>query len=820
MARRTGKRIRTDDPRTDMLFKTPPRLMVRHALFSLAFLALYLLMNLPQVIFISHLGFTAWYPATGLILAAMLGISPWYALLVCLADALAGAWIYHQPLVTYGETIGAMGVTVLYATAAIILRGRLQIDPGLRRRQDVFRYVLVTVLAAVVATTIGVSCLVGDGSISWTDFRQSALGWFFGDVVGLLGIAPFLLVHVIPWVRRQLGCPSDQHASAGLTRGTRGDQSVTIWLEALAQISALAVVLWIIFGPLHQPLYLSFIPIIWVAMRQGIRRAVTAVLVLNFGIVVALNVFPPSHEMVNRVGLLMLVVSSIGLVVGSAVTERHRMGLDLYERSLYLNSLIENSPLGIAVLDRGGRVELTNAALEKLFFYDQDDLAGKDLDRLLSPDEALNDAVPVAPLVMAGQTLHENVRRRRKDGVILHVEMHAVPLVVHGRVQGAYTIYSDISEQVKAARAERLHAESLNQLVRELELHTRQMTLLNEMGSLLECCNTTEDACAVVSRSAQQLFPQAVSGTLYLFKASRNLVEAGTHWGNAGASEPLFAPNLCWALRRGMPHWSQAQEPGLSCAHLRGRIGDRYLCVPMVGQSETLGSLVLEFSGSYGVGDNPDVKKQMDATQQLAATTAAQVALSLANLRLRETLRDQSIRDPLTGLFNRRFMEESLERELQRATRKKHLLSILFLDLDHFKKFNDTFGHDAGDLVLRSVAELFRNFFRSDDIICRFGGEEFAIILPESPAQPAAVRANHLREEVKRLKLDYNGQTLGAVTISIGIATFPEHGVASGELLKAADRCLYQSKKSGRDAVTVASTEDTMVAERTLQDLL
>jgi diguanylate cyclase (GGDEF)-like protein len=160
----------------------------------------------------------------------------------------------------------------------------------------------------------------------------------------------------------------------------------------------------------------------------------------------------------------------------------------------------------------------------------------------------------------------------------------------------------------------------------------------------------------------------------------------------------------------------------------------------------------------------------------------------------------------LTGLFNRRFLQESLVRELERARRKKHPLSLLFIDLDHFKRFNDTFGHDTGDFVLRSLAEVLRSSFRSDDIVCRYGGEEFAFILPESSAQDSVIRADSLRNKVKELTLEYHGQRLGSVTLSIGIAAFPDHGANDEELLKTADRCLYESKSSGRDRVTMAVT--------------
>jgi diguanylate cyclase (GGDEF)-like protein len=174
-------------------------------------------------------------------------------------------------------------------------------------------------------------------------------------------------------------------------------------------------------------------------------------------------------------------------------------------------------------------------------------------------------------------------------------------------------------------------------------------------------------------------------------------------------------------------------------------------------------------------------------------------------LRLRETLREQSIRDPLTGLFNRRFMQESLDKELQRAKRKNRLLSLIFLDLDHFKRFNDVFGHDAGDSVLQSMGDIFRKHFRAEDIICRYGGEEFAIILPECSVQDGFNRADALRFATKDLKLVHRGVLLEPVTLSIGIAGFPENGQSAQDLLDGADKSLYQSKAGGRDRVTLTS---------------
>jgi diguanylate cyclase (GGDEF)-like protein len=180
----------------------------------------------------------------------------------------------------------------------------------------------------------------------------------------------------------------------------------------------------------------------------------------------------------------------------------------------------------------------------------------------------------------------------------------------------------------------------------------------------------------------------------------------------------------------------------------------------------------------------------------------------LASLQLRDTLREQSSRDPLTRLFNRRFLEEALARELRLSGRNHLPVSVLFLDLDHFKKFNDTFGHAAGDVVLQSLADLFLRFFRTTDVCCRYGGEEFAIILPESSSKDAVIRAEVLRAEVKSLRLQYKKETLGPLTVSIGVAAYPEHGSTAEELLKIADQCLYESKARGRDVVTVAALKN------------
>jgi len=236
-------------------------------------------------------------------------------------------------------------------------------------------------------------------------------------------------------------------------------------LEVIGQACATLLVPFIIFGPrwAHLELYyLSFIPIIWIAMRQGIKRAASGLIALNFGVVIAMNSFPPPPSSLIKITFFMLVVSAIGLILGSVVTERLRVSVQLQERTSYLNSLIENSPMGIIVLDRDHKVELTNPAFQKLFLHDP---TGRHIDEVFTTTK---ESAAVSKEVHAGRPFHGTVQRRRVDGKVLDLDLHAVPLMVNGTRQGALGIYTDVSEQVRASQAERQHAESLGRLVTEL----------------------------------------------------------------------------------------------------------------------------------------------------------------------------------------------------------------------------------------------------------------------------------------------------------------------------------------------------------------
>jgi diguanylate cyclase (GGDEF)-like protein len=313
-----------------------------------------------------------------------------------------------------------------------------------------------------------------------------------------------------------------------------------------------------------------------------------------------------------------------------------------------------------------------------------------------------------------------------------------------------------------------------------------------------------DEAFAVVAQSARKLFSASTGGTAFVFGPSREALESTATWGEGFASESVISPSDCWALRRGQPFWSEQPGDGLICPHLKHPVAASYLCVPMAAQGETLGILHVQYNRSQSAKGTEAFESLQQSQQRLAIAVAGQVGLSLASLRLRETLREQSIRDPLTGLFNRRFMQESLDRELLRAKRKGCPLTVVLLDIDHFKRFNDTFGHDAGDAVLCLIAETLRLHYRGEDVICRYGGEEFAIVLPEAEAEDAVRRSEGLREAARSLRARHLGNVLDAITVSIGIAAYPEHASGGEELLRVADASLYRSKAMGRDRITVA----------------
>lgn len=361
-------------------------------------------------------------------------------------------------------------------------------------------------------------------------------------------------------------------------------------------------------------------------------------------------------------------------------------------------------------------------------------------------------------------------------------------------------VHDGIVVVTREVTAEREHEQRLERQRTELERTNAEILELNELGDLLASCVAVDEAYAVTARAAGHLLPRT-HGLISTLPHEGGSLEVAAIWGSATPVPPPFAATDCWALRRGQPHVSGSQAP--RCPHLLDSPVSRCLCVPMIGQGETIG--VLHVLSDEQVPDAEPAQAYADRVAPLATTIARQVALAARNLQLRDRLRDLSIRDPLTGLFNRRYMEETLHREIARAGRTHGHLAVLQADLDHFKECNDAHGHAAGDAVLHAVAVELQSTFRASDVICRFGGEEFTVILPDCDTESALIQAEALRRRVGALVVRHERVAIGGQTISIGVASYPAHATNAGDLVNAADAALYVAKDEGRDRVVLAN---------------
>jgi diguanylate cyclase (GGDEF)-like protein/PAS domain S-box-containing protein len=396
--------------------------------------------------------------------------------------------------------------------------------------------------------------------------------------------------------------------------------------------------------------------------------------------------------------------------------------------------------------------------------------------------------------------------QRRKNGSTFPVEMSMK--LVHLDRNYVVCALRDISERKQMESALEEANAKLRIALAESEEQAREAIKLTELVDILQSCQTAEEAYRIIGNTLPTTL-SSPSGALCMTTPSRNIVEAVAVWGGVPITEKTFAPDDCWALRRGKIHRVNDAASPLRCAHVSESLAGGYLCVPLAAQGETLGALCLENPSpppnpSLGSPEDP-----MEALARQASAVAERISLVLANLRVREVLRSQSIRDPLTGLFNRRFMEESLEREVRRAARNKEGVAVLMLDLDRFKLFNDTFGHQAGDVLLRGFGDFLSQGTRGQDVSCRYGGEEFLLVLSGASIDAACKRAELLREGLKQLTVRHAGQVLGRITVSIGVSAFPGHGATGEELVRAADKALYRAKEEGRDRVVVADPMNT-----------
>jgi diguanylate cyclase (GGDEF)-like protein len=363
----------------------------------------------------------------------------------------------------------------------------------------------------------------------------------------------------------------------------------------------------------------------------------------------------------------------------------------------------------------------------------------------------------------------------------------------------------EVDERERVTRELAETNQKLTAWVNELKQRNREIATLNQMGDMLPACRTMGEIFSVTAEAVEDLFV-GESGALFMLNAPRTLLERVASWGDSAKNPSDFTPEACWCVRRGKAYRFERPGPGQSCEHVKAPPPYGSLCVPLIAHGEVWGVLHHIFASPDPSQSEEELVQHMESQQSLTATVSDHLGLAIANLRLRDKLRELSVRDPLTNLFNRRYMEETLERETKRARRDRSNLGVVMIDVDHFKRFNDSHGHDVGDLVLTSLATLLARSIREEDVACRYGGEEFCVLLPGADVESTTRRAEQMRQAVERdLRIDYRDQVL-RVTVSMGVAVYPVHAEEAARIIEAADAALYRAKEEGRNRVVVSVT--------------
>ncbi len=342
----------------------------------------------------------------------------------------------------------------------------------------------------------------------------------------------------------------------------------------------------------------------------------------------------------------------------------------------------------------------------------------------------------------------------------------------------------------------------LTKTINELTQRNLEIITLQQLGEFLQACESEEETFHVLISSCRRLFP-ADAGYISLMDDSMKMLRVVGSWGERSYKQLEFDQQRCWAVRRGKMHAVQDPQITPICPHAEVGLDESSLCVPMTAHGQVLGMMHLLIRPGEAKQTEREQQQLFEAKQRLFVNMADRYAMSLIDLRLRETLKIQAIRDPLTGLYNRRHMEASFYREISRAQRHDVPLGVIMIDIDHFNVFNDTYGHDLGDKVLREIGAFVQGNIRDEDIACRYGGEEIIIILPGASLQNTHRRAEQLRIGIEGLAVEMYDEE-HTVTASLGVALFPEHGANIKEVIRAADCALYKAKNNGRNRVIIA----------------
>lgn len=466
----------------------------------------------------------------------------------------------------------------------------------------------------------------------------------------------------------------------------------------------------------------------------------------------------------------------------SEIIERKRAEEEL--RKLY--RAIEQSSSTVVITNSRGIIEYVNPKFAQLTGYHPEEVIGKN-PRILKPDNVSSEEFrQMWETITAGREWRGEFCNRKKNGE-LYWEFASISAVRNS--QDAITHFVAVKEDItERKRAE----EERNKHIKELEDFMSYSTTMNDAA--------TEDAVFkhMVLALRKHFAPDIVA--VIMLDRERNMlyvpmIDPAMPVHELIRHEVVLDSSLCRVMKTGKECFVKdiTKDTSCECVIYKDEQGG-YLCIPLIAGGITFGIVLL-------------IKKDIrcwddEKTHRLISNYVGLTALSLHRLELLDIAKHRNITDELTGVYNRRFLNEILDKQLILAKRRNEHVSLLLLDLDHFKNLNDAYGNRVGDRLLQQIARVLNDSVSKSDIVARYGGEEFAIIMPALFATQALVKADAIRRIIEVTDFDdiVSGQTLN-ITISIGIAAYPEHGTDQETLIKLANKALHKAKEEGRNRV-------------------
>lgn len=461
--------------------------------------------------------------------------------------------------------------------------------------------------------------------------------------------------------------------------------------------------------------------------------------------------------------------------------------------------LVQNMGEGLTIVDSQENILFSNPAADSMFGVNPETLVGHNLREFLDSPQ-VNEVLSQTDRRKRGEKSQYEIVIIRPDTEKRNLLITATPQYdTNGEFSSSFGVIHDITIRRQYEQTLEQTRAQLSKQVQELDKKNKEITTSSDMMNMLQNCTAVSETYSVIARFCRQVFPEA-NGAFYYRKDNKRF-KLVQKWGMLSNSNNEIKVEDCWGLRREKLYAFNSSSLGPVCSHLGRVLPGSSVCVPIAIDKEISAMLHLETAeGMFELTDDQ---------HQLAITLSEQISLALSNVQLKEKLHEQAIRDSLTGLYNRYYMEEALVKELSRAHRSGKNIGLIMLDFDRFKELNTVYGHPKADEVLRDFGILLNASIRGSDIACRYGGDEFLIIMPETTLETLTSRSDQLRNKVKELSNTNILLKDFPMTVSIGIAVFPTHGNNPAELLKSADDALMVAKKH-HDCVVIGN----VVSER------